>query len=166
MAGLLNLLVPGAGLIVRGAVGSGLLCGLLFAVCANFTLAACLLFPDELSPAGRAVAILLTGTVYVLIQVRMAQTTGLASRRTKEQLRRERLLRVQECLGREDVAGALEAIEPLMDRAATDLLVAFRVAEVLTMADDRDGARVAWANVRALDKHGIYRAQMPHWLHA
>jgi hypothetical protein len=166
MAGLLNLVVPGAGLIVRGAVGSGLLCGLLFAACANLTLAACLLFPDEMSASGRTLALVITGVVYVLVQVRMAQITGLAARRTKEQFRRERLLRVQECLRREDVAGALEAIEPLMDSAGTDLLVAFRVAEVLTLADDQEGARAAWANVRALDRHGIYRAQMPHGLHA
>ena len=73
-AAALNLLLPGGGLILVGAPWSGLLIGLAFTACANFALAAVLLFPDSFSPTHQALGTGLAAGAYLGAQIRLAQT--------------------------------------------------------------------------------------------
>ena len=101
-----NLLLPGGGLILLGAVGSGLLAGLLFIACANFALVAVLWFPDDFSGTTQALGIGLAAGAYVgaqvrvMAQVRRLRAEGTAARRRRRCGRRGTVWRGAKRLGR------------------------------------------------------------------
>jgi hypothetical protein len=159
-AAALNLLLPGGGLILVGATGSGLLIGLVFAACANFALAAPLLFPDDFPRPAQLAGVVLTAAMYLLAQARLAQSVRDLRRKSQAAVRRRVLAQTQELLARGDAAGALAAILALVDTDHDDLLVVFRLAQALTAAGDVTAARAAWLRVRELDPHGLYRQQI------
>jgi hypothetical protein len=156
----INLLVPGAGMILVGSVITGLLAGLLFAACANFAILAVLLFPDDFSAALQALAIGLAAGAYFGAQVRLARQIRTQHAAAIASFRRRILWQSQESLARGDAAGAVAALRPLAAEAGCDLLVAYRLAQALTAAGDRPAARAAWQQVRALDEHGLYKQQI------
>ena len=158
-AALLNLVVPGLGIILVGPVWSGLLVGVLFAACANFALWATLLIPDEFSPWIRGLGIGIAGGTYLGAQLRLAQAVRERQRQQQAQGRRTALAAVRECLQRNDYLGALRAITPVRDSGTHDLLVAHRVAQILTGLKRPDAALAAWQRLRELDHHGIYSAE-------
>ena len=158
-AAVLNLLLPGGGLVLVGATASGLLIGLLFTVCANFALAAVLLVPDDLPPLWQNLGIGLAAGSYVGAQVRLRQTVRALRSAWAAAERRRVLADVQLHLHAGDAAAALAALAPLREHAAHDLLVAVRLAQALTAAGRVDEAGQAWAQVRRLDHHGLYRQQ-------
>ncbi len=160
----LNLLLPGAGLILVGSIATGLLIGLAFAARADLALAAALLFPDDFPPAAQLIAAVLTAAIYLLAQLRLAQTLRDLRRRAATAQRGRVLAEVQELLARGDAARAAELIRPLADQRDDDLLVVYRLAQALTAAGDVPGARVAWLRVRELDPHGIYKQQLREYL--
>jgi len=153
----LNLVIPGLGIILIGRTGAGLVVGLLFAACANLAIWAAVLIPDEFSPSLRALLIGLAGGMYFGAQLRFAQTLREVRQAEQAKRRQEVLREVFACLQQCDYAGALRAIAPLRDRAANDLLVAYRLAQILTGLNEVDAALRAWRQVRALDRHHIYR---------
>lgn len=155
----INLLLPGGGLILAGAVWSGLLIGVLFAACANLALAAVLLFPDEFSRTVQTLVIGLAAGSYVGAQLRLSRQVRERRAQSAAALRRRLLGEAREHLARGERAQALAAIAPLAELARRDLLVAYRFAQVLTAVGDVQAARAAWEQVRTLDRHGIYRAQ-------
>ena len=156
-----NLLLPGGGLILLGAVGSGLLAGLLFIACANFALLAVLLFPDDFSGTTQALGIGLAAGAYVGAQVRvMAQVRRLRAEGTAAR-RRRALWAARDCLARGEAARAVEALRPLVEEDAQDLLVSYQWAQALTAAGEVTRARDAWQQVRRLDRHGIYKQHIP-----
>ncbi len=159
-ASALNLLLPGGGLILIGAPWSGLLIGLAFAACANFALAAVLLFPDNFSPTHQALGTGLAAGAYLGAQVRLAQTRRQMRAAAAAAWRRRMLWRTRELVERGEHAEALQTITPLAERWPDDLHVAYRVAQVLTEVGSADAAQDAWRRVRALDRHGLYRAQI------
>jgi tetratricopeptide (TPR) repeat protein len=156
----LNLLLPGGGLILVGAVPSGLLVGLVFAACANFALAAALLFPDDFPPAAQLAGIVLAAAAYLYAQARLAQAVRDLRRQAAAALRRRVLAETQELLARGDHARALAALSAIADQAGADFLVAYRLAQALTAAGNTAAARRAWLRVRELDPHGIYKPQV------
>ncbi len=158
--GLLNLLVPGAGVIWLGGLASGLLLGLGFALCANLAVWSVLLVPDDWSAGRTALVVLVTGMFYVAAQIALVRARQAARRRDRQALRHAALARARERLLAEDYAGALAALAPLESLAGEDLLVAVRVAEARSGLDDVAAARAAWQHVRALDRHGLYRDQV------
>ncbi len=159
-AGWVNLVLPGAGLVLCGAIASGLMVGLLVAAGANLALAALLLFPDDFSRTVQAVIIGLAVGSYFGAQLRLSQTQRQIRAQAAGEARRRTLRRTSELLANGEPAAALEALRPLADRAHDDLLVAYRMAQTLTVAGDVLAARVAWQRVRQLDRHGIYRDQV------
>ena len=161
-----NRLLPGGGLILLGAPWSGWLVGLAFAACAEFALAASLLFPDDFSWAQRALGSALTAGIYAGAQCRLAQTLRGARRDRDAAQRRQVLAEVQELLARGEHQQALAAIRPLAAQTATDLLLAYRLAQTLTAAGDVTAARAAWHRVRELDWHGVYKQQVREQLRA
>jgi hypothetical protein len=156
-----NLLLPGGGLILLGAVGSGLLAGTLFIACANFALAAVLLFPDDFSDTTQALGIGLAAGAYVGAQVRVTtQVRRLRAEGTAAR-RRRALWAARDCLARGDAAAAVDVLRPLVEAEAQDLLVTYQWAQSLTAAGDATRARDAWQQVRRLDRHGIYKQHIP-----
>lgn len=152
-----NLLLPGGGMILLGSAASGLLGGLLFAVCANFALLAVLLFPDDFSGTAQALAIGVAAGAYVGAQVRFVACARKLREQTAASFRRRLLWQSQELLARGEAGRAVEVLRPLADQAGDDLLVAYRLAQALTAAGDVPAARAAWRQVRQLDRHGLYR---------
>ncbi len=155
----LNWLLPGGGLILLGAPWSGWLLGLLFAASADFALSTVLLFPDDYSPGQRLLAILVAAGVYVAAQWRLAHALRDAHQQADAAQRRQVLAEVQELLARGANREAVAALRPLATQAASDLHVAYRLAQALTAAGD-PAAGAAWRRVAELDPHGIYKQQM------
>ncbi len=158
-AGWINLLVPGAGLVLLGHVAAGLILGLIFTSLANFLLAAILLFPDDVSELWRAAAGGGLVLVYVLAQLGQAQVLRAGAVGVAEQRRREALQSAKERLERGEAQWALQALSPLRETAAGDLLLAVRWAQALSAAGQIEEALAAWEVVRKLDRHHIYRRE-------
>lgn len=156
----LNLVAPGAGLAWLGRLADGWLIGLACALVANLAIWAFAILPDETTATGRRTLLLLVLLVFVLAQVLYAQAVRDAARRASEHLRRSALGNSRRLLERGDAQGAWIALSPALMRDADDLLLAYRAAQVLTVAGDADRARHAWQRVRRLDGHRIYRAQI------
>ncbi len=154
-----NLLVPGAGLVLCGCVGLGVGVGLAFAVLANVAIVADFIAPDAFSTFSRAWINGLALGVYFGAQVRLAGEV----RRRREQLagqqRRGILRQAHALLLSGDPQAAWEVLLPIAAEAERDLVVAYRVAQVLLAKGD-PGAAAAWALVRRLDRHRIYRDQI------
>lgn len=155
-----NLLLPGGGLILLGELSSGLLVGVAFAACANFALLAVLLFPDDFGPSLHALGIGVAGGGYVGAQIRMAQTVRGLRERVMTLERRRVLWTVRGLCERGEYSAALQVITPLSRRVPDDVLVAYRVAQILSEAGTVHAARAAWQRVRQLDRHGVYREQV------
>lgn len=156
----INLLVPGGGLIAIRDVWTGVVVALLFTLSANAAIAARLLIPDEFSPWLAGLCIGVAGGTYIGAQFRLAHTVREQRREAALRQRRAALAAVCDRLERGDGEAALEALEPLRSAAEQDLLVAYRLAQVLTMKRDVSAALEAWQQVRVLDRHHVYRRQI------
>jgi hypothetical protein len=157
---LVNLVLPGGGLILSGAIASGLLVGLAFTACASFALLAVLLFPDDFSRTLQALGIGAAAGSYVGAQIRFVQTRREARVQAALARRRRALWEVRSLLESGAHGQALESVAALAREWPDDLLVAYRLAQVLTEAGAPAAAQAAWGHVRALDRHGIYREQI------
>ena len=155
-----NLLIPGGGLVMIGRVWFGLVIVLLFTLLANCALAFSLLFPDDVPRWAGGLATGLAGGTYLGAQLRFAQTVRSRYQAAMTARRRQALEAVRTCLAAGQYDQAWDAIRPLAAQADRDLLVAYRLAQVLTAKQDVDAARNAWQLVRALDRHHIYREQI------
>ena len=160
LAAAVNLLVPGAGLILTGATWVGLATGLVFIICANAALWITLLIPDEVSRWSQALAIGVAGGAYLGAQMRFAQSVRSRERNHQAARRREALSAARTHLKTGNHAAALAALEPVRDGAEHDLLLAYRTAQACTGMRDAETARAAWQRVRALDRHHIYSEQI------
>jgi hypothetical protein len=159
-AAAVNLILPGGGMILIGAVWRGLLVGMLFAACANFAVVATLLFPDEYSRLTRLFGIGLAVGGYLGAQVRFAQTVRGLRQQGLDDLRRRCLRQARELLLRGSSVRALEQIQPLAELVPDDLHVAYRLAQALTATGDVAAARAAWRRLGELDRHGVYRREV------
>lgn len=159
-ARLINLVIPGGGLILIGSEVVGTLIALLFAVVANFAVAAGLLFPDDLSATARNLGIGVALGTYLGAQIRYAQTVRYRREVGQERQRRAALHAARAALERGRADEAWQALEPIADRAEDDLLVAYRVAQVLTARGAGRDAATAWQRVQRLDRHRIYRREV------
>ena len=156
----INLVVPGGGLIVIGCTWTGIVVAMVFAAMANSAVAVSALFPDDYPAWVGGLCIGLAAGSYLGAQMRLAQTLRRRRRETELGFRRQVLAQVCECLVRGAAQEALEAIRPLAGEAAHDLLVAYRLAQVLTAKRDVRAAAEAWKRVRAIDRHHIYRHEV------
>jgi hypothetical protein len=157
---LVNLLIPGGGLILVGSEVIGVLVALLFTVSASFALAVSLLFPDDLSPSWRGLGIGVAIGTYLGAQIRLAQTVRYRRERLAEGLRRRALREARAALLAGRVEDAWRALQPLAAHVEHDLVLAYRFAQVLTARGDGPAALAAWRRVRRLDRHRIYRQEV------
>lgn len=153
---LLNLIIPGAGLLAIDAVGAGLLVAITFTLAANATIVATLLIPDDVPRVWRGLLIGITCGVYIGAQFRLAQSLRERRSAVDQQRRRNALQAVQAHLQAGELDAAWAAIESVRIWAETDLVVAYRRAQLLSVRGDAAAARRAWEHVRRLDRHRIY----------
>ena len=157
LARVINLAAPGGGLIVLGQTWTGAVIAVLFAVCANLAVATSLIIPDDVPRWLAGLAVGLAAGVHVGAQIRLFWTVRSLRRERAATARhdalRDALLLMRQ--GRFDPAR--ERISGLSHLMETDLLVAYRYAQVITGCDDPTGAGRAWLRVRGLDRHKIYR---------
>lgn len=156
----LNLVLPGAGLLLIGRWTSGLLAGLLFTLSTNLAITAVFLFPDDFSPAPRGLAIGVMAASYVGAQLRMAQAARGAELAARAARRRALLAEAEKRLAAGQAANAAAILRPLAEEQPDDLLASYRLAEALQAAGDAPAAQRAWQRVREVDRHGIYREQL------
>jgi hypothetical protein len=154
-----NLVLPGAGLILGGDAVGGMVIGLAFAVCANIALISFWILPGEFSHRARALAVGLAFGFYLGAQIRLSLIRRVAARQASSDRRRAVLGEVQQRMVAGDHRGALAVLSPLAQQRPDDLLVNYRLAQLLTAAGTVHAARAAWKRVRSLDRHGIYREQ-------
>jgi hypothetical protein len=160
LALVVNLVIPGGGLIAIGSEALGVLIATLFTLTANFAIVSSFLLPDEVSPTWRGLSIGLAIGTYLGAQVRYAQTVRDQRKQAAAKLRRAILTDVRAALSAGCADDAWRAIQPLMEQAERDLVVAYRVAQVLTAREDVRGALRAWQRVRRLDRHRVYGQQI------
>lgn len=152
-----NLLIPGGGLILVGWPWLGWAIGLLFVLALNASLAIILLFPDEWPAWVGGLAIGVTGGTYLGAQIRLRQLITLRRLTAAEEFRNSTLRTALAAAEAGDQLTALEHLEKLADEADRDLLVAYRVAQVISATGDAEGSQSAWARVQRLDRYGLYR---------
>ena len=155
-----NLTVPGGGLILIGSAPLGVLIAVLFTATANFAIAATLLIPDDVSPTWRGLCAGLAIGTYLGAQIRYAQTVRSQRNRTAADRRHSALHVARTALAAGHVDDAWRAIEPLAGLADDDLVLAHRLAQVLTARGDPRAALEAWQRVRRLDRHRLYRDEI------
>ncbi len=159
-AGVLNLVAPGAGLTLIGALGWGIGLAVLFGLAANAAIAATWLFPDEVPPVWAAAFFGLAAASYMTAQVRLGQILRERRAASARALRRDRLAAVQDHLSQGAAEQAWERLQPLRAQAPDDLLVALLTAETLTSRGAGEEAARAWDRLAALDRHHLYREQI------
>jgi hypothetical protein len=162
-ASFVNLLLPGGGLILIGATGSGIIVGIVFAVAINLALIATFLVPDDFSRNTHALVVGVAGGCYLGAQLRYAQALRNSQRAAQAALRRETLQRAQALLAEQQTEDALKLLYALSEICPGDLLVTYRLAQVLTSAGHKRAARVAWRRLATLDRHGIYRVKIAEY---
>ena len=155
----LNLLVPGAGLIVAGSPLAGSVLAILFTLCACGAIAANYLFPDDFSQRWRLLLAGAAGGVWVGTQLRLAQVLREGHFQAQLAERRTALRQAHQLLAAEKYDEAWQAISRIAHLAHSDLLVAYRMAQIATARGDVAAARAAWHHVRKLDTHRVYHPE-------
>jgi len=155
-----NLILPGAGLILVDSLLAGVVVGLLFTACANLALVELLLFPDEWSRELKLLTVGVTVGTYFGAQLRLVVTMKTGRERSRTAHRRARLWEARALTEQGEHIRACEVLNDLCSENPDDLLVNYRLAQSLTDAGEVPAAREAWQRVRSLDRHGIYRAQI------
>src|SRR5262245_3235280 len=154
---LINLVIPGAGLVLAGRPLAGFGTGLSFAATLNAALALGLLIPDDF-PRTAVWCATAAALFYIVAQFLLLRADARDQASGARNERREALSALVSALreGRSDDAAAAR-LQPL---AECDLHVAYRLAQSATLRADADGALAAWERVRQLDPHHIYRGEM------
>ncbi len=97
---------------------------------------------------------------YFGAQLRLARNMRRSRTEDAAARRRRILAETLALMQRGEYARAQEVLSPLSREAPDDLLVAYRVAQVLTETGPPPAAQAAWKRLRALDRHGIYKEQL------
>ena len=154
-----NLLIPGGGLIMVGNEILGVLVAVLFTASASYAIAAWLLFPDDTTGAWRSLILGIALGTYVGSQIRYAQTVRHQRDLSAAAIRRSALRDCQVAMRENRLDDAWNAISRVATLADVDLAVAYRIAQVQSARGDEAEARRAWTRLRRLDRHRIYWAE-------
>lgn len=157
---LVNLLIPGSAIILVGGPLFGALLAVLFAAAASFAIWALWIIPDSVAPWMTGVALATAAGAFVAAQLQLAQSLRRRTLQRSADARRRILEAVCRSIDAGAYQDALAALQPLDRAAHGDLLIAYRIAQVLTLARNVSGARAAWRRLRAIDIHHIYRDEI------
>lgn len=160
----MNRIIPGGGLIGAGALVPGLIIATLFTVSANLAIVGTWIVPDDIPRVLTGLAIGVVAGSYAGAQFRLAQTLREQQRAEVARVRRETLSEAIQHLRSGDLDRAWERLESVRPLAESDLLVAYRRAQVLTARGDGAAAQRAWQRLEQLDRHHIYRAEITRHL--
>lgn len=152
----MNVVSPGSGLVLAGEGAAGVVVSLLFVTLAGLALFANLVAPDDFSPTWRALLIGGAIGIFVGAQLRLSARVARLRKDKAAAVRRAALTAAREALLAGEPARAWEALSPLEGAFESDLLVAYRVAQVLTLHGRPADAYRAWQRVRRLDRHNLY----------
>lgn len=159
LARVANAVIPGGGLILAGWPWTGAILALAFGVGANGTIAAWWIIPEDVPATGTMALLFCTAAVYVVAQVLLAARLAKAVDESRTSARHEALRRAVACLREGDATAGLKELARLGEAHRSDLLVAYRRAQLLGLTRDAQAVREAWQNVRVLDRHGLYREE-------
>lgn len=160
IARLLNLLVPGAGLILIGRLLSGWSLALGFAITANLAVLFIFVIPVDINPAVRSASIGSAALLYVAAQGLFASAVRFDLQAAMRDQQSRVLRSVHRLIAAGDWSAAWQELQPLLPTADGDLLIALRAAQILTVVGDRAAAAAACEDLRRLDKHHICRADL------
>lgn len=154
-----NWWLPGVGLILAHRLWLGLVIGVLFTLLANLLIWGAAIVPDSVP----RIFLFLTGLFLVATYAgaqfllwRDIRRRQLAARKAE----RTRILnQAVEFLTQGDLARACMCVEALLPYAEDDLMVAVRIAQTLTAAQDAPRGIEAWMRVRRLDVQAVYRRE-------
>ena len=163
LARIVNLVIPGGGLILIGLEWLGVLVALLFAISANYAILATFILPDEVSRIWRGLGLGVAVGTYLGAQIRFAQTLRDSRRQEHDAVRRRALAGARIALGEGRVEDAWQVLLPIHHLADRDLLVAYRIAQVLTARGDEPASAAAWSRVKCLDRHRIYYRELSEY---
>lgn len=156
MAFVLNILVPGAGLIVRRREWLGLALALLFGVATNVALAGWLVapaaIPGRYAWGASGLAVLSWAAAQVLL-ARQSRSLVHQAHAVEAILRR-----AADCRQSGDVSAAREALDSAVDLDPEHLAAHVERARFLTESSDID-APAAWRRVARLDTAGRFRQE-------
>lgn len=154
---LVNLAAPGAGLVLLGRIWEGVGWWFLFAASINLAVAGSYAIPETVGLTGTRVAWMSAAFVYIICQWRYVEVSRQEQSRSRSDARRRVLNEVQQFLEAGEGDGAWRAAQPLLNEAQQDVYVAFLMTRIHTLRGDLTAAREAWAIVRRLDRHRVYR---------
>jgi len=152
--------VPGGGLILLGAETTGVVIALLFTAAASYAIAVNLLMPAGFTPMWRNLWLGVALGTWVGAQVRLGQTLRHRQTAARTAARRAALRKTQLALQEGRLDDAWEAISHLAEESPNDLMVAYRLAQVLTARGEAAAAAQAWERLWRLDRHRLYRAEL------
>ena len=151
---LLNLVIPGAGLIVRRREWLGVAVAALFGVAVIVALAGWLLAPLAIPTSIRWVAVCLGSVTWLLAQgLLITQSRALSHRFKGKAL----LLKdAQVAADARDPISARAALEGALQLDPEDVDAHAQLARLLEQEGDRHAMRVAWSRVLKLDRRAAY----------
>lgn len=152
-----NILLPGGGLILCGALVEGLALGMSFSLLAAMSIVTTWVAPESYHPVARGLLWLCTGAVFLACQLRLPAAAGRLAGEQAAGDRRDSLIRAAQAMQAQRWNEACDELIRAQRRFPNDLLVAVRLAEALEAAGASSEAVQAWRRVRELDHHHIYR---------
>ncbi|MCA9245083.1 MAG: hypothetical protein KDA32_14085 [Phycisphaerales bacterium] len=161
----INVLAAGAGQIAQGDTSIGMATAAAFASAANAWIWMTWIVPGAYSNVARGVTLTVAIVVWVMSQWHLAARLRGADRAQRLGRRRAALAESRRLAACGDVAGALRAVEPLIEREPRNLATATLVAQLVTSSGDAQESRAAWERVRRLDRRGLYRREIRENLH-
>jgi len=157
LAWLLNLLLPGCGLILQRRDWLGFALAMLYGVCGNIALAGWLIAPDEIRPGVRAAAVGVCIFTWLLAQWLLHRHVGELAKatRTIAGLLRE----AQAALRDDDPAAARRALELALTLDPEHVELCVLRARLAEREGDAVVARRVWQQVLTLEVSSEYRAE-------
>ena len=156
----LNLMVPGAGLILLNRVGSGLVLGLAFSITTAALICARFITPESYSGSTRVFLFLAAAACYIASQSLVARAFVARDHQRDAERRREALKAAALASTYGDHDRAAEILRRQLRAHPADLLLQVRLAEVLEKSGDLAGASEVWQAVQVLDKHRVYKTRI------
>jgi hypothetical protein len=157
MIWLLNILIPGSGLIILRREWLGLFLSLLYGVCGNVAITGTLIAPESLPRWAVVLAVAMASAMWAMGQLL------LASRQKDIARRQSGLSRVltdaESALATGDVESAREHLEGGIDLDEESVEWHVLWARVCTLKGDSSGGRQAWTRVIRLDSQRRYQTE-------
>lgn len=158
MLWLLNVIFPGAGLIVRRREWLGLSLAAVFAICGNIAVAALLIAPLAIPRWLTVLAIVLGAASWILAQ-HLCHREGRVLARTARGLA-DLLARARVAMAENDWAGAHDALCGGLAIDDESVEMHAQMARLHERLGDHEAMRAEWRRVRSLDRRRRFAAEV------